>query len=279
MRSRIRSRLGAVAAAGLLVAALAACSSDGSATSGSASNVPFETVTEGVLTVGVPTFPPFSSLEDGEIVGPDGEIVEKIAEHYGLDVVAEPYEFSALIPAIQQNRIDVAIGSIFRTTERDKVVDFTDPIYLEPGSFIAKGGVSGLDDLVGKRVGTIQGYNWVEDVDRELDGELKLYPSSIELKQDLEAGRLDVGIDSYGTALYLYEGTDFEVKVLPPDERIAAATNPGQVGFVVGEGSTDLTQAFNDVIATLHEEDAIGPILEANGLDPAAAEVGEPRFL
>jgi polar amino acid transport system substrate-binding protein len=279
MATRTRSRLGALAAAGLLALSAAACSSEAAETDGASVDAPFETVTAGTITVGVPTFPPFSGIEDGRIVGPDGEVVYEIAEHYGLEVVAEPYEFSALIPAVQQGRIDVAIGSIFRTTERDKVIDFTDPIYIEPGSFIAKDDISSVDDLKGKRVGTIQGYNWVEDVDRELGGELAQYPSSVELKQDLEAGRLDVGIDSYGTALYLYEGTEFQVKVLPPDERIAAATNPGQVGFVVKTGSTDLTEAFNDVIATLHEEDAIAPILEGAGLDPSAAKVGEPRYL
>lgn len=270
-----RFRLGVAA---VLTFGVVACSSSGE-TGGEASDAPFETVTPGQITVGVPTFPPFSGLEDGEIIGPDGAILARIAEHYDLELVADPYEFSALIPAVQQGRLDVAIGSIFRTHERDEVVDFTDPLYIEPGSFISLDGAQTVDDLVGRRVGTIQGYNWVGDINDLLGGDLVLYPSSVELKQDLEAGRLDVAIDSYGTALEMYEGTDYEVHVMTPDERVEAATNPGQVGFVVSEDNPELTEAFNEVIAALHEEDAIAPILEEWGLDPAAAEVGEPRYL
>src|SRR5690606_41227459 len=114
----------------------------------------------------------------------------------------------------------------------------TDPLYIEPGSFISLDGAQTVDDLVGRRVGTIQGYNWVGDINDLLGGDLVLYPSSVELKQDLEAGRLDVAIASSGTALEMYEGTVYEVHVMTPDERGEAATITGQVGYGVTSSHT-----------------------------------------
>lgn len=97
---------------------------------------------------------------------------------------------------------------------------------------MSKTRINWVDQLVGRRVGTIQGDNWVEAVQTILgDQELGLYPYSNELKQDLEPGRINVGIDSYGTPLHLYEDGDFQVRVLPEDERIQAAINPGQTAL------------------------------------------------
>jgi polar amino acid transport system substrate-binding protein len=230
--------------------------------------------------VGVPNFPPFIGLEDGELTGPDGEIITALAEQHGLEVKAEVYDFAALIPAIQQGRIDVAIGSIFRTAERAEVVDFTDPLYTEPAGVISRSGEDAVADFADKKVGTIQGYNWVEDVQQVLgDNKLTLYPSSAELQQDLEAGRIDVGIDSYGTAQYLYRDTDFQVKQLAEDERIATSLEPGQTAVLVSKDNPALTTALNVGVAELHESGFIADALQKVGLDPSAAETGAPRIL
>ncbi|MHC9043305.1 ABC transporter substrate-binding protein [Microbacterium saperdae] len=281
MRPRNTIRTLAAAAVAVLAVGLAGCSANSSeADAAAASDAPFTTITAGKLTVGVPTFPPFVGIEDGAITGPDGEIITEIAAEYGLEIEAVPYEFSALIPAIQQGRVDVAIGSIFRTAERAKVVDFSDPLYIEPGGVISADGIDSVDDFADAKVGTIQGYNWVDDVQSVLgDNKLTLYASSAELQKDLEAGRIDVGIDSYGTAQYLYKDSDFQVKKLAADNRIAAATNPGQTAILLSKDNADLRDALDDVIAELHENGFIADALERAGLDPTAAETGEPRVL
>jgi polar amino acid transport system substrate-binding protein len=266
----------AVAAVALLIAPLAACSGEQKAADLGAA--PFPTVKAGALTVGIPTFPPFVALEGATITGPDGDIVNAIAEHYGLEVVAKPYDFAALIPAVQQGRIDVAIGSIFRTHERAKAVDFSDPLYIEPGAFIARDAFTSIDNLKGKRVGTVQGYNWNPDFEAIYGDQLVLYPSSAELKQDLIAGRLDAAIDSQGTALYLYKDDGFTVTVLPADDRVESTTAPGQTAFVLAKDKPELKQGLNEEIARLHKDGSISRFLEQAGLDPAAATTGTPRL-
>ena len=275
---KLRSALTALSALALAMV-MTACSSGDSNEQSTAGESTVTTIEPGVLTVGVPTFPPFIGLDGDTITGPDGDIINELAELNGLTVKAVPYGFSALIPAVQQGRVDLALGSIFRTEVRAEAVDFTDPLYIEPGAIISKDGISNVDDLVGKRVGTVQGYNWVDDVNKVLGGDLKQYPSSSELQQDLEQGRLDAAIDSNGTVLYLYKDTDFQVNVIEPSEKIAASTNPGQTAIILKKGNTELADALNESIATLHDNGFIADALEKAELDPTAAEVGEPAFL
>lgn len=247
----------------------------------SQSSTPKQTIETGTLTVGVPTFPPFIGLDGDTITGPDGAIIRAIAERLHLKIKPVSYEFSALIPALQQNRIDVALGSMFRTTERAKVINFSDPLYLEPGSLVSKTNVQTVDELVGKRVGTVQGYNWVDDVQKILgDQKLATYPSSTELKQDLEAGRLDVAIESDGTSRYLYKDEGYQINKLPKDERIQAAIHPGQTALLFNQKNTALRDSANVQIQDLHKNTTvIQDALSAAGLDPAAEKVGDPSYL
>ncbi|MDO4258467.1 MAG: ABC transporter substrate-binding protein [Actinomycetaceae bacterium] len=274
----LKRRFTALISAALVAITAAACSPSG-AQSGQSAAAQSGLAQEGVLRVGVPTFPPFVGIENGQITGPEGKIVNEIARLNGWKVEASPYEFSALIPAVQQGRIDIGIGSIFRTKVRAESVDFTAPIYIEPGSIISKEGHSSVRDLVDLRVGTVQGYNWVDDVNKVLGGDLKEYPSSAELKADLEAGRLDAVIDSHGTALYLYKDTPYQVNVIAPDKDIAASTNPGQTAIILQKGNSSLQSQIDASIAELHENGFIAKTLEEAGLDPKAATIGEPSFL
>lgn len=271
---QVRRMIAALIAAVVgLTMALSGCSSSGSAER--------ETIKKGVLTVGVPTFPPFVGLSNGKITGPDGEIVYALAKRLNLKVEPVAYEFSALIPALQQNRIDIAVGSIFRTKERAKVVSFTYPLYIEPGSFIAKSQIDSVDQLKGTRVGTVEGYNWVADIQKILGSQkLVTYPSSTELNEDLKAGRLDVGIDSYSTAKYLHKGDSFVITQLPKDSRIKSAIHPGQTAILVNKNNTALLNSLDTQIKYLHEHTTVIPdALKANGLDQAQANVGTPGYL
>jgi polar amino acid transport system substrate-binding protein len=270
----------AVAAALVLTGCSSGTSSSGTSSSSGSSDAPFSTITAGTLTVGVPTFPPFIGLENGKVTGPEGKIITKIADEYGLTVKPVAYDFSGLVTAVQQHRIDVAIGSIFRTAERAKAVGLSDPIYLEPGAVISKDGVDAVDDFEDRKVGTIQGYNWVDDLKKVLgDNKLTLYPSSADLQKDLEAGRIDVGIDSYGTAQYLYKGSSFKVEEFAADDRIKAGTagNPGQTAILYAKDAKRLGTGLDEAIAKLHDDGYIAKTLEDAGLGEST-DTGAPRL-
>lgn len=281
-KNRIGIALGVSAA--LLMTACGGDEGSGEATPDAAADCTpqheFETVSEGTLTVGLYDLPPYSMTAgpDG-MDGVDADIIREIAERECLTVTPRPSNTAAIIPAVQQGRTDLGIGDWYRTAAREEVVNLSDPLYLDQMGIISEAGVSSVSELEGKAVGTVDGYLWVQDLQEVLGDDLRLYPSAVNMNQDLAAGRIEVGVDSYGSALQTQEETGLQVEVAESDPRVAASQEPAQAGFPVSPENEALLEAINEVIADLHEEGRIAEILESYGLPASAAEVGEPRLI
>jgi polar amino acid transport system substrate-binding protein len=239
----------------------------------------FPTVDEGTLTVGLTDIPPYSYTENTEPTGVDVDIVEEFASVNCLEVKYTPVTYAAAVPSVQGGRIDLTIGDWYRTKERTEVVNLSAPLYLDEMGVVSEDGITTVDELDGNVVGTVDGYLWVEDLRKLLGDDLKVYPSSVELKQDLEAGRLDVGVDAFGTALYYFDGSDYQVTTVEPDEAVAATVEPAQSTFPYNKDDAELGKALDAVIADLHSSGEIEKILEAHGLPASSADVGEPRLI
>ncbi|MEO7350951.1 MAG: transporter substrate-binding domain-containing protein [Marmoricola sp.] len=237
-----------------------------------------ETVSSGKLKVGVTEIPPFSYVKNGQFAGLDYDIIKGFAKRNCVKLAPEPATYAAAVPGIISNRIDLTIGDWYRTAARAKQVGLTAPIYTDELSLTSKDGASSISALEGKRVGTVDGYLWVSDLRAMLGDKLHVYPSSAELKQDLEAGRLDIAVDAYGSALYAY-GNDYKVTTVKPDPRVASTKEPAQVTFPYTRGNTALGKALDDYIAQLHKDGKLVEILKEHGLPASAAVVGAPRLI
>lgn len=280
-----RRQLAAVIAPLALVVTLAGCSGGDSSASaaGGEDCTPaheFDTIKEGTLTVAIPDLPPFATFESADSAsGVDVEIIEAIADMECLDVTYSSVSYAAAIPSVQSGRADLAVGDYYRTAVRAETVGLSAPIYLDDMGVISKEGVSTVSEMESMKVGTVDGYLWVEDLRGVLGDKLSIYPSNVEMWADLEAGRIDVGIDSYGVAVNSAEGTEFQVAVAEPDDRVAASVEPAQATFPHTLENEALTTALDEDIATLHEDGTIVAILEEAGLDPSIADTGEPRLI
>jgi len=240
----------------------------------------FETATDGTLTVGLVDLPPYAmTTGDQGLSGVDADIVKEFAERECLTIDAQPTDSAALVPSVQQGRLDLGFADLYRTEAREEVVNLSDPLYLDDMGIMSAEGITQISELEGQKVGTVDGYLWVEDLQEVLGDDLVLYPSSVQLNQDLSAGRIDVGVDSYGSALQTQEDSGLEVEVAEPDPRVAASEAPAQAGIAVTPDNEALLEALNAVIADLHESGRIAEILESYGLPASAADVGEPRLI
>lgn len=83
------------------------------------------------LVVGMNTpFPPFEYQQGGEIVGFDVDLANAIGEKINRKVILKDFtDFSALIPAVEIDAVDVVISGVTITSERDEAVDFSEPYY------------------------------------------------------------------------------------------------------------------------------------------------------
>lgn len=239
----------------------------------------FSTITDGELRVAATDLPPFSAIDGTVPTQVDGQLIMEFAEQNCLKVVAQPYTYSNAIPALQSNRVDVVIGAWNRTAERAKVVALSAPVYLDQMGLISSERITTIDQLVGKKVGTPDGYLWVDDLKRLLGDDLQLYDTNVDVKNDLEAGRIEVAADSYGAAVKLFDGGEYVVSIPEGDPRVAASTEPAQVGFPVSKSSPSLLSALDAAIQEFHADGLIKEILRKNGLDESAAETGQPRLI
>ena len=79
------------------------------------------------LRIGVTTdYPPYIvTYPDGTRVGFDADLADAICAMGGYDCTWVDLPFSGLFPALQAGRVDIVMGGIARTAERDEFVDFT----------------------------------------------------------------------------------------------------------------------------------------------------------
>jgi len=278
-----KSILGIAAAGIVATLTLAGCSSGGGGEAAPDENctpvIGVETANEGVLTVALTNTPPYSFEQDGQMSGIDARIVEEFAAQECLTIDYAPYTYATAIPAVEQGRVDIALGGFYRTQERADVVTLSDPTYIDELSVYSTEGYKNVDDFLGKTIGTVEGYLWVDDLKALPGTDTRVYPDSISLAKDLKAGRLDAALDGYGAALVATEGEDFALEVLPEDDRVSSTNIPSQAAVLLDPSNSGLSDAFNTVLGEMREDGRLVDALAEFGLPASAAEVGDARLI
>ena len=148
---------------------------------------------------------PMTSIKDGKLIGTDAGLLAQIAERLGLEVKPVQMEWSALIQATKQGKVDVMLGSMGYTDDRTKVMLLTDPIYYF-GTFLLQKkdtSYSTFADISGHKIGTVTGFTLVPELKSIPNvGEVKLYDTSDGVIRDLVAGRLDMAVLDPGLVQY-----------------------------------------------------------------------------
>lgn len=112
--------------------------------------------TRGSLRVGIdPTFPPFTTVKNGEISGYDTDIARQIAADIGVKVEFVPLALDTMYDALQAGKVDVLISALPFVYERQKEVRYSQPYYQAGQVLVVKAGsssIKGLNDLAGRSV-------------------------------------------------------------------------------------------------------------------------------
>ncbi len=119
------------------------------------------TLTPGTLIAGVDANnKPYSYVDNGQMTGFDVELLRAIGARLGLKVEFRSQDFAGMLPGVANRQLDVAAGSISITTDRLKMVDFSEgyltgllSVATLPGSTIS----ADLASVKDKRIGVVQG--------------------------------------------------------------------------------------------------------------------------
>ena len=103
-------------------------------------------------------FPPFQSIQNGEVVGFDVDLIDLVAKDLGLKqkIVDTPFENIKTGAALNAGQCDVAAAGMTITDERKKNLDFSVPYFDATQALLAKkgSGITSLDSAKGKKVGS-----------------------------------------------------------------------------------------------------------------------------
>ena len=92
-----------------------------------------------------PDFPPFESLEGGEVVGIEVDILKKVAEKMGMELDLQQMDFDSVIPGVQAGKFDVGMSGITVTDKRKENVDFSSVYFMAAQAIVvtADSGITG----------------------------------------------------------------------------------------------------------------------------------------
>ena len=175
----------------------------------------------GKIVVGVEgTYPPFTYHDgNGELVGFDVEVAERVAEKLGVEVEFVEAAWDSLLIGIDSGRLDLVVNAVSITEERAEKYDFTAPYYYEARRVIVRAeddSIQSAEDLNGKKVATNVTnafIPWYESMGAEIVG-IDTSGEAIEL---VLSGRADL----CGTSVpvlnsYMDEHPDAEGKLKSP---------------------------------------------------------------
>lgn len=213
------------------------------------------------VAVGAEPYPPMYYPDaSGQWHGFEVDLAGLLCKTAKLECETTPIAWDGIIPALTSGKIDMIMGSMSITAERQKKIDFSDKYYSIPPMIIGTKDIKfepnaeGLaDKTVGVQVSTIH-QSYVEKHFVPKGATLKEYQTQDEANNDLAAGRLDAVMADAG-AMADFLKTDIgqsccDAKGNPaPDIEILG---PG-VGIGLRKGDDALREKMNTAIKTIRD--------------------------
>lgn len=255
--SRVRRLAATVLCAGAL--ALSGCAVLGPGGGGGAGtglevdpNEAVPLLTPGQLTVcsDIP-YPPFEFQQDGEIVGYDIDIVERIAEDLGADLNIVDSSFEGIQSGASLTGCDVNISSITITDERRQTMAFSIPYLDDDLVLVAPAGsdITDLESAQGQRVG----------VQQATTGEFFAEENGLDIVQFEDGGMQVEGLRSGGADAILGNGSVllYQLKDDPAYEVVETFDTGEQLGMGIAPDNALLLSFVNQTLLEMEEDGSL----------------------
>jgi PAS domain S-box-containing protein len=211
-----------------------------------------------VIRLGVdPDWPPFDFVDQhGYHQGVAADFLRLIGKRLGVSIEAVPnISWTEVLDRAKAKQIDL-VSIAAQTPDRSQYLSYTDAVISSSSVIVVndqQSGVSGVDSLIGKKVGVVKGYSAAElamkthtqltfvEVDSVLEG----------LKKTAN-GDLDAFIDNLGVVGYLISENSLSSLRIAGD----AALGDLELAFGVRKDWPELVSILNKVLASITEAEA-----------------------
>ena len=295
------TRIAALSAVTLIVAACSSAGASGAPTqAGSSAGAaptaeatpvtiapPTDLITAGTLTDCVDIeYPPMEYFppdvtDASQAIGFDVDAARAVADRFGLEIAIRNTAFDALIPDLQAGRCDIVWSALYVSESRLEVADAVP--YMATGQvvMVAAGNAPGItqeSDLCGKTI-SIQGGGLVQERAEAASAaceaagsekiEIQAYETVAEELQQIVRGSVDAvwETDTAVSNFILEHPGEYEVAyALPRDDNY---------GVYYGKGKTDVGDALQAAIDALKADGTLAAIAQRYAMDPEILDVVE----
>lgn len=209
-----------------------------------------------ILKVGTSVTEPFVYFnQNGELVGYDIQLINQIAEYLDMDIELIEMPFANLIPALENNNVDIIIAAIHITPDRQQRVNFSNP-YQETGLVMVidsnKTHIDQIEDINGKTVGVkigATGFDYAKDLlANGYEFSLEEYKDTKSSFLDLGIGRVDVIFNDFLNSEYLLNETFNNLSVVENQEGEILFINNVGLGIAVSKENQQLINQINNAL-------------------------------
>ncbi|CAM5196319.1 hypothetical protein CDEF62S_05574 [Castellaniella defragrans] len=282
-RQSLRTRLHRLARTTLMQAAAGCALAVAAAGLSTASAAPAPISKANPLKVVITSLPPYVTLgKDGHLEGIDGKLFDKAAKQLGYKYTVTVTNWDGMLAAVQSGRADLAVSDVAWTPARAGTGLFTDPSYYLPELIsVAKDvHISTVEQLVGHKVGAINGQSYVDPLNNVKGVTLRLYPDTVALLSDISAGRIDAAFMDPLVMVYqkkVRPDLHFNVVPLTPPTMAQveqhpkwALFGPQMIGWYVRPGGESLVDQLNGVIHESWKNGTNAAMIKAQGVTDVA---------
>ena len=200
-------------------------------------------------------FPPYEYVVGNKIDGIDPEIVRRIADELGYELIIQDMAFESVIASVQSGKGDVAASGITVTEERKKQVNFTIPYVVANQMIILpkNSPVKQISDLKKLRIGVQHGTTGDLYVSKNIR-EPERYANGALATAALVAGKLDaVVIDQ--------EPAEVFVRQMPRLMLFGEPLTSEEYAFAISKKNPELLKQFNDHLYLMKENGSLAAII------------------
>ncbi|MGQ8919372.1 ABC transporter substrate-binding protein [Pseudomonas lundensis] len=231
---------------------------------GSASVLATPTYRVGATATGIPFT--FVDIKSGHTQGMMVDAIEAIGKAGGFETDIQQSVFSALIPSLTSNKIDLISAAMLKTPEREKVVQYSDPIYSYGEGLILQEKdpktYTSMADLKGEIVGAQVGSVFIDALNRHGGfKEVRSYDSVADMMRDLRLGRIKAAFGDRPIVAYQMATNPKQTKGLKLSDTYKSVV-VGDVCIVMRQNDSETLAQVNKGIAAIKADGSLDRIIE-----------------
>lgn len=220
----------------------------------------------GATATGIPFT--FLDVKSNTIQGMMVDAIELVGKTAGFEAKVQQTVFASLIPSLTSNKIDIISAAMLKTEAREKVVDFSDPVYAYgEGVMVSEADskiYNTLDDLKGEVVGAQVGTVFLDTLQKKgIYKEVRSYDSVADMARDLSLGRIKAAVGDQPIMAYQIAQKTFKGVKMADGYKSA---NMGNVCFVVRKGDKETLDRLNKAIAEVKANGQLEAVIKKWGI-------------